>query len=619
MHTCPATTSCTASSAGSPTWSSATRRSRCGSGQRSRSSSVWRSSRPGSTSGSGALSGILFLFPRDGIAAPPGHHAPGARLRPRFPRDERARRRGPRGRADGPNLRPRRRVRRRARGELDATPLRDRVRHHRRRPAHAEGAAGAVRGGASSCRWSPSRLWYLAACRRHRPQLAPVVRAPHHRRLGDHLADRPDDHPRADTRRTTLLLQPSLGSLILAVGFLVVIASSPLARNVTTAFVLGAPVVLTVLVFWATADERVAPRFFSFLLVPLFMLFATGAASILTGVAGRGLDRPESSSWDASSASSVVRLCPARLGHPAHATAGAPRRLRRGFARRTRPAPVYAHVPYPGDLEYHLGRRVIAVYSHDARSRESANRTTTCRATSTRSWLIRPADSSCLSRPGTEHYRFRQYARGARRSTCGSFRRLDDQISRSRGRREASAARGGRRRVRRSRDDPADHALRRASGTASGSTSCTSCALRPRRPGEILAGPESESRAHGDRGCWATSVGRGRVRDGVPALVGRAVRRGRDRRHRVAPLTHRRPVRSAVPLPGRRSPRSCSTSPARRAATRLAFFAMSVLVVAALEAVRDGRTRGRWRCARARRDRNVDASSARHRRSSRPA
>jgi hypothetical protein len=84
-----------------------------------------------------------------------------------------------------------------------------------------------------------------------------------------------------------VLLRPSLGSLILAVGFLVVIASSPLARNVTTAFVLGAPVVLTVLVFWAT-QTNVAPRFFSFLLVPLFVLFATGAGSIVTGVAGRG-------------------------------------------------------------------------------------------------------------------------------------------------------------------------------------------------------------------------------------------------------------------------------------------------------------------------------------------
>ncbi len=71
---------------------------------------------------------------------------------------------------------------------------------------------------------------------------------------------------------------------------------------------------------------------------------------------------------------------------------------------------MYAHVPYPGDLEYHLGRRVVRVYT-----RESA--ATMCKSTRRlayvdQTWLIPPPIPLCLRRPGTQHYRFRQYARG---------------------------------------------------------------------------------------------------------------------------------------------------------------------------------------------------------------
>ena len=204
-----------------------------------------------------------------------------------------------------------------------------------------------------------------------------------------------------------VLLSPSFGSLLLVIGFLVVMASSPLLRNLTAASILGAPVIVTVLVFWATRTN-VAPRFFSYLLVPLFMLLATGAASILTGVMHRR-----------SLVRTVVVVCV--LGAVVVASAPLvwaiprlPRQAQREAAEAIRAevptAPVYAHVPYPGDLEYHLGRRVVRVYT-----RESA--ATMCKSTRRlayvdQTWLIPPLIPLCLGRRGTQHYRFRQYARG---------------------------------------------------------------------------------------------------------------------------------------------------------------------------------------------------------------
>ena len=204
-----------------------------------------------------------------------------------------------------------------------------------------------------------------------------------------------------------VLLSPSLASLIFVVGFLVVIVASPFLRNLTTAFVLGAPVIVTVLVFWAT-QTNVAPRFFSYLLVPLFVLFATGAASILSSATHRR-----------SLARTVVVVCvlgavvvlsaPLVLAIPR-----VPRQAHQEVAEKIRAeaptAPVYAHVPYPGDLEYHLGRRVVRVYT-----RESA--ATMCISTRRlayvdQTWLIPPLIPPCLRRRGAQHYRFRQYARG---------------------------------------------------------------------------------------------------------------------------------------------------------------------------------------------------------------
>src|SRR5262249_54468798 len=74
-------------------------------------------------------------------------------------------------------------------------------------------------------------------------------------------------------------LEPTVASLVWVVGFAVVMAASPLLRRGRTAAIPGAPVLATVVGFWITGTY-VVPRFFSFLLVPLFILVATGCAAI---------------------------------------------------------------------------------------------------------------------------------------------------------------------------------------------------------------------------------------------------------------------------------------------------------------------------------------------------
>jgi hypothetical protein len=202
-------------------------------------------------------------------------------------------------------------------------------------------------------------------------------------------------------------LSPSLGSLLFVAALLVLICSSPLVRSATTAFVLCAPVVVTVLVFWAT-QTNVVPRFFSFLLVPLFMLTASGSASILARITTRP---PLLRTIVVVGVLATITVASAPL---VWAIPREPRQAHREVAeiiRRLAPSvPVYAHVPYPGDLEYHLGRRVIRVYTHDAAARMCRSKRRV--AYVDQSWLIRPITPTCLRRTGVEHFHFDQYARG---------------------------------------------------------------------------------------------------------------------------------------------------------------------------------------------------------------
>jgi hypothetical protein len=77
-----------------------------------------------------------------------------------------------------------------------------------------------------------------------------------------------------------VLVDPGLGLLVVVAALGLLIGSSPLVRSRDSALILGAGVVTTVVTLWITRTQ-VAPRFFSFLLVPLLVLLASGIAATL--------------------------------------------------------------------------------------------------------------------------------------------------------------------------------------------------------------------------------------------------------------------------------------------------------------------------------------------------
>ncbi len=203
-------------------------------------------------------------------------------------------------------------------------------------------------------------------------------------------------------------LHPNLASLALVALFAVVMAVSPLLRRRETALILCGSVVTTVLTFWVT-DSHAAPRFFSFLLVPLFMLLATGAAAGLGRLWSR---RPSIGGLAAVTMLLVVGLAAV---DPVATTPRRPREAFREVAQAidslgTPAPPVFAYVPHPGDLEFHLDRRVTPVVTA-AGLRRACSRPDTV-VVVTEIWLLDPVAVPCSGRQGVRHTRFAQYARG---------------------------------------------------------------------------------------------------------------------------------------------------------------------------------------------------------------
>jgi MFS family permease len=203
-------------------------------------------------------------------------------------------------------------------------------------------------------------------------------------------------------------VRPSLASVLWAAAFAVLIASSPLLLSRMPALVLCTPVVATVAAFWVTGTY-VVPRFLSFLLVPLFVLVASGSASLLQ----RLLTRP-------APVRTVVAI--ATFGVIAFASTpflvDVPRIPRDSTSRAAMtitslvPAatPVFAHVPYPLDLEHFLGRPVNRAWSSAQAAEVCASRQLAVYVD--QPFLVPEVDVPCTSRDGVRHYRFEQYARG---------------------------------------------------------------------------------------------------------------------------------------------------------------------------------------------------------------
>jgi hypothetical protein len=205
-------------------------------------------------------------------------------------------------------------------------------------------------------------------------------------------------------------VRPNLSSLLFSLTLVAVAGSSPLLRARFPALVLCVPVVTTVVTFWLTWTYLV-PRFFSFLLVPLFMLLATGSAAILSRLRSRPAP-VRTAMVVAIFGVLMVQLVPlvldvSRLPRDATGEAGT---AIRGLVPAS--TPVVAHVPYPDDISFFLGRPAVPAWTPgEAR--------TVCRRGRTavyveQPYLVPEARVPCVRRAGTRHYSFRQYTRGRR-------------------------------------------------------------------------------------------------------------------------------------------------------------------------------------------------------------
>ena len=182
-----------------------------------------------------------------------------------------------------------------------------------------------------------------------------------------------------------------------------------------------------------------------------------------------------------------------------------------------------------------------------------------------------------MSRGGTRHFRSSSTHAAARRDAGSS-------------RRDRERAIADHRFLRRTRCRIARRRGSSVSATASGRRDRHGRRLRPPGPREILAGHTSRQPRALQHPRLGDELGRRRVRDRVSAVVGRAVRRWASRSSRPGSTS------VSTPLSGVLFLFLATVSPLLLDITRqargygLAFFAMSVLVVAALEAGRTGRT-----------------------------
>jgi hypothetical protein len=187
----------------------------------------------------------------------------------------------------------------------------------------------------------------------------------------------------------------------------VVVAASPLIREWRSALVLSIGAVTTVTFLWIE-DAYVIPRYLSFLLAPLFIAVATGAASIL----GRVTTRPALLRTVVCLV--VIGTLAIRFATLAPDVVALPREAHRDVAdvirRGPSDTPVLGYMRNPSNLAFYLERPVV-----DLRPGEVAS--TVCGQTRTVFYVSHPFGLEdvavpCLARPGVQHEAFRQYARG---------------------------------------------------------------------------------------------------------------------------------------------------------------------------------------------------------------
>ena len=193
-----------------------------------------------------------------------------------------------------------------------------------------------------------------------------------------------------------------------AVLAIVVMASSPLlGRNLATA-VLVSGVLATMLAVWYL-QLTIVPRFLSFLLVPLFMLAASGAAAI---VGGRGARPPLLRFLLVVAALTALAFS---FGHSIVEISRSPREATKDAAELIRA------VAPPGTRVYPnmVAPRTLAFYLRERLEPRPAQSDVTVMCTSrtpvvlvSQPFRLEPLRVPCLRRPGVRLFRVEQYARG---------------------------------------------------------------------------------------------------------------------------------------------------------------------------------------------------------------
>jgi hypothetical protein len=205
---------------------------------------------------------------------------------------------------------------------------------------------------------------------------------------------------------TFLTTYPMRFFVVVALALLLV--SSPLLRQRTAAMLVGSGVILTLICIWA-ARLYLEPRFVSYLLVPLFMLLASGTAHVTIHAASRR------SGIRALIVMTTVTVALAAFAGSAALIMRLPGEAWKDAAsviETSAPpdAPVLAHVSHPLGLAFYLEAPVEALQTSEVRSRVCGNRRTVVYVM--QPYNIEPLVVPCLRREGVRFYRLRQHSRG---------------------------------------------------------------------------------------------------------------------------------------------------------------------------------------------------------------
>ena len=195
--------------------------------------------------------------------------------------------------------------------------------------------------------------------------------------------------------------------LPLVCAVIVIAAASPLLRVRPSALILSSGVVGSILVLWVT-DAYVIPRYLSFVLVPWFVVVATGAATLLSGLGQRRAPVRTVLCLI------VLAVLATRFALLAPDVVALPREANRDAARvideRGRSTTVIAYMRNPGNLVFYLGSPV------EEPEREALEASVCDRDVAVyyvfQPFALDAVEVPCLERSGVEHHRFRQYARG---------------------------------------------------------------------------------------------------------------------------------------------------------------------------------------------------------------